>query len=77
LQDEEELDGGVEHSVVRPFLVVGHRGVAGHEPENTLRSFRRALEFGVDGIELDVRLSADGELVVFHDATLRRRAPYG
>ena len=39
-----------------------------------MRSFRRALELGADGIELDVRLSADGELVVFHDATLRRRA---
>jgi glycerophosphoryl diester phosphodiesterase len=67
-------DGRVEHPVARPFLIVGHRGAAGHEPENTLRSFHRALELGVDGIELDVRLSADGELMVFHDATLRRRA---
>ena len=56
----------------RPFLVIGHRGAAGHEPENTLRSFRRALELGADGIELDVRLSADGELMVFHDAALQR-----
>ena len=56
----------------RPFLVIGHRGAAGHEPENTLRSFRRALELGADGVELDVRLSADGELVVFHDAALQR-----
>lgn len=56
----------------RPFLVIGHRGAAGHEPENTLRSFRRALELGADGLELDVRLSADGELVVFHDAALQR-----
>jgi glycerophosphoryl diester phosphodiesterase len=53
------------------FLVVGHRGAAGHEPENTLRSIRRALELNADGIEIDVRL-VDGELVVFHDKRLER-----
>ena len=62
----------VELHDARPFLVIGHRGAAGHEPENTLRSFRRALALGADGLELDVRLSADGELVVCHDKTLRR-----
>ncbi len=55
-----------------PFLCIGHRGAAGHEPENTLRSIRRALEMGADGVEIDVRLSKDGALVVIHDATLRR-----
>ena len=49
----------------------GHRGARGHEPENTLRSVRKALELGVDGIEVDVYL-ADGQLVVIHDDTLER-----
>ena len=49
----------------------GHRGARGHEPENTLRSVRKALELGADGIEVDVYL-ADGQLVVIHDDTLER-----
>lgn len=53
------------------LLSIGHRGACGHEPENTLRSFRRALELGADGVEADVRL-ANGELVVIHDATFNR-----
>ncbi len=53
------------------FLCIGHRGACGYEPENTLRSFRRALDLGADGLELDVQLSG-GELVVFHDAKLER-----
>ena len=53
------------------FLCIGHRGAAGYEPENTLRSIRRALELGAHGIEVDVYF-VDGELVVFHDATLER-----
>lgn len=56
----------------QPFLCIGHRGAAGHEPENTLRSIRRAMELGAGGVEIDIRLSRDGELVVFHDALLRR-----
>jgi len=52
--------------------VVGHRGAAGLEPENTLRSFRRALELGVDYVECDVHLTRDGHLVVIHDETLDR-----
>jgi len=51
---------------------VGHRGAAGHEPENTLRSFRRAMELGVDMVELDVQLCGTGELVVIHDGTMDR-----
>lgn len=54
-----------------PFLCFGHRGARGHEPENTLRSIRRALELGANGIEIDVRY-VDGELVVFHDARVDR-----
>ena len=53
------------------FLCIGHRGAAAHEPENTLRSIRRALELGADGVEIDVRL-IDGELIVFHDDRLDR-----
>lgn len=47
--------------------IFGHRGAAGNYPENTLLSFEKALEFGVDGLELDVHYSKDGHLVVFHD----------
>lgn len=53
------------------FLCIGHRGAAGHEPENTLRSVRRAIEMGAHGIEIDVRL-VHGELLVMHDAKLDR-----
>ena len=49
----------------------GHRGAKGHEPENTLRSIRRALELGANGIEIDV-YCVGGELVVIHDDTLER-----
>lgn len=55
-------------------LIIGHRGAASLEPENTLRSFRRALADGADGIECDVHLSADGQIVVMHDETLDRTA---
>jgi glycerophosphoryl diester phosphodiesterase len=49
----------------------GHRGARGHEPENTVRSVRRALALGADGVEVDVYF-ADGQLVVIHDDTLKR-----
>jgi glycerophosphoryl diester phosphodiesterase len=54
------------------FIVVGHRGAMGLEPENTLRSFRRAVREGADAIELDLRLSKDGHLVILHDADVAR-----
>jgi glycerophosphoryl diester phosphodiesterase len=54
-----------------PFLIIGHRGAAGLEPENTLRSFMRALQIGVDAVELDV-YCVEGKLVVIHDDTLER-----
>lgn len=53
------------------FLCIGHRGAMGHEPENTLRSFRRAIELGADAVELDVQF-VDDRLVVFHDRFLGR-----
>jgi glycerophosphoryl diester phosphodiesterase len=53
-------------------LVFAHRGGAKIGPENTLLAFDRGLAAGADGLELDVRLSQDGEVVVIHDATLDR-----
>ncbi|MBJ6637604.1 MULTISPECIES: glycerophosphodiester phosphodiesterase [unclassified Streptomyces] len=54
------------------FLTIGHRGVMGVEPENTLRSFVAAQQAGLDLIELDLHLSKDGSLVVMHDAEVDR-----
>jgi glycerophosphoryl diester phosphodiesterase len=55
----------------RPRLF-GHRGAAGVAPENTMPSFRRAVESGVDALELDVHATRDGVVVVLHDPTLDR-----
>lgn len=52
--------------------IYGHRGVKGSYPENTLLGFQKAMEQGVDGLELDVHLTKDGEVVVIHDETLDR-----
>ncbi len=52
--------------------IVGHRGAPAAEPENTLRSFSRALAYGVAAVELDVQLTRDGRLAVIHDETLDR-----
>lgn len=52
--------------------IIGHRGASGSAPENTLPSFDLALAQGAEALELDVRLSADGIPVVFHDPTLER-----
>ena len=49
-----------------------HRGASGYVPENTLEAFRRAAEMKADGVELDVQMSKDGELVVIHDETVDR-----
>ena len=54
------------------FILFAHRGASGHEPENTLRAFRRALESGAEWIELDVH-AVEGEPVVFHDFHLDHR----
>ena len=54
------------------FLKIGHRGAAGYEPENTLRSFKKAIELGVDMIELDVHRTNDDKIVVIHDETVDR-----
>ncbi|HET6295989.1 MAG TPA: glycerophosphodiester phosphodiesterase family protein [Kribbella sp.] len=54
------------------MIITGHRGALGSEPENTLRSFHRAVADGCDEVELDLRSTADDELVVMHDATVDR-----
>lgn len=54
------------------FFKIGHRGAAGYEPKNTIRSFQKAIKLGADAIELDVRSTKDGALVVIHDATVSR-----
>ncbi|WP_299433972.1 glycerophosphodiester phosphodiesterase family protein [uncultured Maribacter sp.] len=53
-------------------LVIGHRGAMGHETENTIASIQKALDLGVDMIEIDVFKIKSGEIVVFHDDTLER-----
>jgi glycerophosphoryl diester phosphodiesterase len=52
------------------FDLEGHRGTRGHAPENTLAAFRRALEIGVDTLEMDAAITADGVVVVSHDPEL-------
>ena len=53
-------------------LVIAHRGASALAPENTLEAFDRGFAMGADGLELDVRLSRDGHVVVVHDATVDR-----
>ena len=53
-------------------LIYGHRGARGEAPENTLASFQKALDAGVTRVELDLHLSADHQLMVIHDPTLKR-----
>ena len=54
-----------------PFIIA-HRGASGYEPENTLRSFKRALQMGANMIELDVYQCKSGQVVVIHDSTIDR-----
>lgn len=51
---------------------IGHRGAAGYAPENTLASIHQAAHLGIRWVEFDVRLTCDGELVLFHDSSLER-----
>lgn len=54
------------------MLKIGHRGAKGYVLENTLSSFQKAIDLNVDGIELDVHLSADNQVMVIHDETVDR-----
>lgn len=49
------------------IIIIGHKGANKSEPENTIKSFRKAIELQADYIELDVQVSKDGEIVVIHD----------
>ncbi len=51
---------------------IGHRGARGEEPENTMLGFKTALDNGMDGVELDIHISKDGQIIVIHDDTLDR-----
>lgn len=57
---------------MKNIKVWAHRGASGYAPENTLPAFAKAIEMQADGIELDVQMTKDGELVVIHDETLER-----
>lgn len=52
--------------------IIGHRGYAALYPENTMLSFKKAYEHGADGIELDIHMTVDNEIIVIHDPTLNR-----
>jgi len=52
--------------------IIAHRGFSDKYPENTLLSFKKAIELGVDGIETDIRLSSDDKAVIFHDDNIKR-----
>jgi len=54
------------------MLRIGHRGARAYAPENTLTSFRKAIELDANAVELDVRKTKDGKLVVIHDADVKR-----
>jgi len=60
------------HELENLFIKIAHRGASAYEPENTLRSFERAIELNADMIELDVRYSLDRHLVVVHDQKVDR-----
>ena len=57
---------------MRRVLRIGHRGAAGHAPENTLASVEHAIALGVDLVELDVQRTKDGHLVIIHDKRVDR-----
>jgi glycerophosphoryl diester phosphodiesterase len=54
------------------MLKIGHRGACGLEPENTLRSFKKAISLGVDMVECDAHLTKDGKVVIIHDYAVDR-----
>lgn len=54
------------------MIKVGHRGARAYEPENTLRSFQKAIELGVDAVEFDVRKTKDNHIIVIHDPDIKR-----
>ncbi len=62
----------MEHTTRKLPMRFAHRGLVQHAPENTIDAFRAAVEYGCEGIELDVRLSKDGVAIVVHDGSMTR-----
>jgi glycerophosphoryl diester phosphodiesterase len=62
------------NSLPRP-AIIAHRGASAYAPENTLAAFKLALEQGADAVELDAKLSSDGQVAVIHDQTVNRTTP--
>ena len=62
----------LKRTSTRPPVVVAHRGASGLAPENTLAAFRLAVKLGSPGVECDVHLTSDGQVIVIHDATVDR-----
>lgn len=63
---------GADSTKPKPIVVIAHRGAHEEFPENTLASFARAIELGVDYVEVDVRATKDGKLVLMHDSSAKR-----
>lgn len=74
LRESEAISAPADSMGTRPrhLEVHAHRGGAGLAPENTLAAFRKALELGVDALEMDLHVTRDGAVVVIHDETLDR-----
>lgn len=71
-QGNDSREGAVSNDARKGTKIWAHRGASAAAPENTMEAFRLAHEMGADGIELDVHLTADGEVVVAHDETISR-----
>jgi glycerophosphoryl diester phosphodiesterase len=54
------------------MIIIAHRGASAYRPENTISAFKEAIKMKADGIECDVRMTADNKLAVIHDATIDR-----
>ncbi|MBI1804161.1 MAG: glycerophosphodiester phosphodiesterase [Ignavibacteriae bacterium] len=61
-----------ERSIHKHIMIVAHRGAPAYAPENTLSSFRKALELHADALELDVHQTKDSQIVVMHDGSINR-----
>ena len=62
-----------EVAAAKPIHVIGHRGAAAYAPENTLPSFNKAFSIGLYEVELDIQMSKDGKIVLFHDDVLEKK----
>jgi glycerophosphoryl diester phosphodiesterase len=70
--DNHTLDDCIRNPICNDVLSVGHRGTIIWGPENTIAAFKAAIGMGADAVEMDVRNTKDGKLILMHDATLDR-----